>query len=158
MDANVISWNRHVVLKNKHFTVKFPKFPVSNGSLPLVGSSSYLQYCLQYYLQYRALELNTTATQGVLTDSAQKKDGMTATGPDGEIHESTDSDQDFWLPEMTEYANTDDFVAPVPAVQYFLLLLAAKKPERLHEIFAYEKNIADKLLTVPESEAVGENK
>ncbi|EFJ17291.1 hypothetical protein SELMODRAFT_421256 [Selaginella moellendorffii] len=59
---------------------------------------------------------------------------------------------------MTEYANTDDFVAPVPAVQYFLLLLAAKKPERLREIFAYEKNIADKLLTVPESEAVGENK
>ncbi|EFJ04611.1 hypothetical protein SELMODRAFT_432251 [Selaginella moellendorffii] len=59
---------------------------------------------------------------------------------------------------MTEYANTDDFVAPVPAVQYFLLLLAARKPERLREIFAYEKKIADKLLTVPESEAVGENK
>ncbi|EFJ07993.1 hypothetical protein SELMODRAFT_429280 [Selaginella moellendorffii] len=59
---------------------------------------------------------------------------------------------------MTEYANTDDFVAPVPVVQYFLLLLAAKKPERLREIFAYEKKIADKLLTVPESEAVGENK
>ncbi|EFJ05983.1 hypothetical protein SELMODRAFT_431106 [Selaginella moellendorffii] len=57
-----------------------------------------------------------------------------------------------------EYMNTDDFVAPIPAVQYFLLLLAAKKPERLREIFAYEKKIADKLLTVPESEAVGKNK
>ncbi|EFJ06984.1 hypothetical protein SELMODRAFT_430131 [Selaginella moellendorffii] len=121
-------------------------------------TSAFLATQKRESLSARALELNTTATQGVLTDSAQKKDGMTATGPDGEIHESTDSDQDFWLPEMTEYANTDDFVAPVPAVQYFLLLLAAKKPERLREIFAYEKNIADKLLTVPESEAVGENK
>ncbi|EFJ06988.1 hypothetical protein SELMODRAFT_430135 [Selaginella moellendorffii] len=121
-------------------------------------TSAFLAMQKRESLSARALELNTTATQGVLTDSAQKKDGMTATGPDGEIHESTDSDQDFWLPEMTEYANTDDFVASVPAVQYFLLLLAAKKPERLREIFAYEKNIADKLLTVPESEAVGENK
>ncbi|EFJ35485.1 hypothetical protein SELMODRAFT_404933 [Selaginella moellendorffii] len=44
-------------------------------------------------LSARALELNTTTTQAALTNSAQKKDGMTATGPDGEIHESTDSDQ-----------------------------------------------------------------
>ncbi|EFJ25638.1 hypothetical protein SELMODRAFT_413841 [Selaginella moellendorffii] len=106
----------------------------------------------------RSPDSSATATQGACIDSAQKKDGMTATGPNGKIHEAMDSDQDFWLPEMMEYMNTDDFVAPISAVQYFLLLLAAKKPERLREIFTYEKKIVDKLLTVPESEAVGENK